>query len=374
MMRFSVFHTGGIAAATRAPALRRALLPVVLITLGACASGGGGGEFHSEPTTPPSAPSTASVRVGFTDNAFTTTDGEALPLRTWLPQGDVKAVILALHGMNDYSNAFDIPAPRWAERGIATYAYDQRGFGNAPQRARWAGTAALASDAVTAIRLLHRKYPGRPVYLLGESMGGAVAIAALTGVAGVPPAEIDGAILVAPAVWGRPTMDLLPKVALWAGVRIFPSVALSGQSLQIMPSDNMPMLRAFSGDPLVIKETRVDAVYGLVDLMDAALVAAPRLDVPLLVLYGAHDEVIPPAAIRTFVEHLPANPAQSRRLSYYPQGWHMLLRDLDGAMVAGDVAAWVFDRRAALPSHLDAASSQRPWPPLGATAANTTTH
>ena len=52
------------------------------------APGGGGGEFHSEPTTPPSAPSTASVRVGFTDNAFTTTDGEALPLRTWLPQGD----------------------------------------------------------------------------------------------------------------------------------------------------------------------------------------------------------------------------------------------------------------------------------------------
>jgi acylglycerol lipase len=371
MIRYPVSSTDGAAAATHGLRPGRALLPLVLLALCACASGGGGGEFHAESPAQPSAPASASVRVGFTDNAFITTDGEALPLRKWLPASDVKAVILALHGMNDCSNAFDIPAPRWAERGIATYAYDQRGFGNAPQRSLWAGTAALASDAVTAIRLLHRKYPGRPVYLLGESMGGAVAIAALTGIAGVPQAEVDGAILVAPAVWGRPTMDILPKIALWAGVRVFPSVALSGQSLQIMPSDNMPMLRAFSLDPLVIKETRVDAVYGLVDLMDTALGAAPRLNVPLLVLYGAHDEVIPPAAMRVFVDHLPASP--DRRLSYYPQGWHMLLRDLDGAMVAGDVAAWMFDRRAALPSHLDAASNQRPWPPLGATAANTTT-
>src|SRR5213078_4836419 len=125
------------------------------------------------------APSASPAR--FTDSAFIAADGVSLPLRKWLPQGEVKAVILALHGFNDYSNAFTMPAPLWAEHGIATYAYDQRGFGGAPMRASWAGSARLAGDAVTATRLLRAIYPGRPIYLLGESMGGGVAILAASG-------------------------------------------------------------------------------------------------------------------------------------------------------------------------------------------------
>ena len=52
----------------------------------------------------------------------------------------VRAVILALHGFNDYSNAFEGPGEVWAGHGIATYAYDQRGFGAAPERGLWPGT------------------------------------------------------------------------------------------------------------------------------------------------------------------------------------------------------------------------------------------
>ena len=112
------------------------------------------------------APSASPAR--FTDSAFVAADGVSLPLRKWLPRGEVKTVILALHGFNDYSNAFTMPGPLWAEHGIATYAYDQRGFGGAPMRASWAGSARLAGDAVTATRLLRAMYPGRPVYLLDD--------------------------------------------------------------------------------------------------------------------------------------------------------------------------------------------------------------
>ena len=199
-----------------------------------------------------------------------------LPLRKWLPPGgsgggQVKAVILALHGFNDYSNAFEGPGEAWAKRGIATYAYDQRGFGAAPERGFWPGRAALAGDAAMASRILRRLYPGVPLYLLGESMGGAVAVVAMTGESGAPIPDVDGVILTAPAVWGRATMDLLPRLALWAGVRLMPGLTLTGRGLEITPSDNIAMLRALSRDPLVIKETRVDTIYGLVDLMDAAL-------------------------------------------------------------------------------------------------------
>ncbi len=85
-------------------------------------------------------------------------------------------------------------------------------------------------------------------------MGGAVAILATTAeargdrrraVASAP----DGVILSAPAVWGRETMDLLPRLALFAGVRLFPDMIVTGRGLHIQASDNIPMLKALAQRP-----------------------------------------------------------------------------------------------------------------------------
>src|SRR5829696_5191560 len=204
-------------------------------------SSGPAAQTATQPAVAAANPGDRSVGPSFTEHDFIASDGTRLPLRKWLPRGPVKAAILALHGFNDYSNAFDLPARAWAARGIATYAYDQRGFGGAPGPGSWAGEGRLAVDAITAIRVLRLIYPDRPIYLLGESMGGAIAILAATGTMsgvvagpeGMPRAEADGVILSAPAVWGRATMDLLPKVALFFAVRLFPETVLSGRGLGI---------------------------------------------------------------------------------------------------------------------------------------------
>lgn len=299
--------------------------------------------------------SAADLRVNprFTAAYFVTTDGLRLPLRKWLPRGRPRAVILALHGFNDYSHAFEAPATEWTNDGIATFAYDQRGFGAAPGRGLWPGRIALATDAAAACGVLRRLYPGVPLYLLGESMGGAVAVITMTGESGTPIPDVDGLILSAPAVWGRPTMGLVPRVALFVGVRLFPGLRLTGQSLHILASDNIPMLKALGRDPLVIKETRVDTVWGLVNLMDAALASAPKLHAPMLVMYGAHDEIIPKQPMRRFVRTLPHNPHDRRGFAYYPHGFHMLLRDREGPMVCADVADWILMPGAPLLSGAD---------------------
>jgi acylglycerol lipase len=298
----------------------------------------------------------------FTETDFVTADGQVLPLRKWLPPGEskheVRAVILALHGFNDYANAFEGPGEIWAKEGIATYAYDQRGFGGAPERGFWPGRAALAADAATAAQILRRLYPRIPLCLLGESMGGAVAIVAMTGESGTPVPDVDGVILTAPAVWGRPTMDILPRLALWAGVRLMPGLTLTGRGLDIKPSDNIPMLRALGRDPLVIHATRIDAIYGLVDLMDAALASTPLLEAPLFVMYGAKDEIIPTPSIRRFVGGLPAEPPRRHRLAWYEDGYHMLLRDIEAPVVIADVASWVLAPAAPLPSGADRAAAE----------------
>jgi alpha-beta hydrolase superfamily lysophospholipase len=296
-------------------------------------------------------PGAAPAPPRLTDTSFRTSDGVRLPVRRHLPEGPIRAVILGLHGFNDYLNAFEEPARTFARDGIATYAYDQRGFGESPHRGLWPGVDVLTGDAGDFARELRRRYPKTPLFLLGESMGGAVALAAL---GRDPTISVDGVILAAPAVWARDTMNPFETALLWLGAHTVPWMTLTGRNLHIQASDNIEMLRALGRDPLVIKETRIDTIYGLADLMDAAMAAAPKLPVPALVLYGDHDQVIPRDAVLEMLRKLPAGGHPPWRAAFYGTGYHMLLRDLHAATVTRDVVHWIEDESAPLPSGADA--------------------
>lgn len=281
---------------------------------------------------------------------FVTADGYQLQVRRWLPEGEPRAVILALHGFNDYSRFIEEAAEAWAAEGIATYAYDQRGFGTAPHRGLWAGTEAYVEDCAAAARLLAQHYPGRPIYLLGESMGGAVAMVAL---ARHPDLPVAGAVFSAPAVWARETMPGYQRMGLFLASYSLPWFPLSARGVGVQASDNVEALRALSQDPLVIKETRVDAVHGLVNLMDEALSVAPQLQAKALLLYGQKDQVVPQDPMLRLWSSLPGETQGRQRPALYQNGWHLLFRDLEAAVVIADVAAWIGDPQAPLPSGAD---------------------
>ena len=135
-----------------------------------------------------------------------------LARRAWLPEGSPRAVILAVHGFNDYSNAFTEFGEFAAERGIAVHAYDQRGFGANQAAGRWPGTRALIADLERERTRIGRLHPDRPVYILGESMGAAVVIAAMASGASL---DAEGFILTAPAVWGGDQLNPFYRATLW---------------------------------------------------------------------------------------------------------------------------------------------------------------
>src|SRR5262249_40073129 len=154
----------------------------------------------------------------------------------------------------------------------------------------WAGEEQLVNDLRTSVKLIHKRHPGVPLYLLGESMGGAVVMTAMTE---PEPPQCDGMILVAPAVWGRKTQGMFQSAALWIATHVIPWMRFTGADLDIRPTDNIEVMRRMSRDPLVLKATRVDAVNGLVNLMDRAYDSAQRLHGRALILYGSHEQVMP---------------------------------------------------------------------------------
>jgi len=282
---------------------------------------------------------------------FVAADGTRLPYRAWLPDRKATAIVVAIHGMNDHSRAFTDPGRAWRRSGIATYAYDQRGFGGAPHRGKWHGARAMVRDVRVFTDLVLARHPGVPVFLLGSSMGGGVVLASL---GDKNPPAVDGAILLAPAVWGREIMPAGNRIALWIAAHTAPGVHLTSDQIRRIPTDNRAALIQLSRDPRVIKYVRVDSLYGVTNLMDLALAAAPKVKVPVLMLYGAKDQIIPRKPILTAKKRLPA---KLQRFAVYPDGWHMLLRDKQAKTVYRDIRAWIADRYAPLPSGAERVSA-----------------
>ncbi len=283
------------------------------------------------------------------EEAILAADGAALKLRRRDPPPGVpvRAVLLALHGFNDHSGNFlQDGFGRLAEAGVLTYAYDQRGFGASPGRTLWAGAESMAADAATALRLLRARYPETPLFLIGESMGASVAVLAAT----AQPLPVDGMMLMAPAFWSRAEIGPVAVGAFWLLAHTLPALAFPPGAGSIVASDNEEALRRFGRDPLTIKDTRIDAAWGLLDLMDRASLNLPGCcGVPTLVLQGAKDRVVPPEVTQGQLAQM----RPDTRLARYPNGLHLLLRDSIRDQVADDMLAWMLSARAPLPSGAD---------------------
>ena len=279
---------------------------------------------------------------------FYSFDGAPLGLTVWKPPvGQAPwAVIIGLHGMNDYAEAFYLAGPWWAQQGIATYAYDARGHGRSPDRGVWGGTRLMTEDVRTAVTVAHRDHPGAVIAVVGESMGAATAIAAF---ASDDPPAADRLVLLSPAVWGCSSMPTAFAATLWVGAHTFPYrpvTAPKGVQRKIVATDNDEALRKMGRDRNMIWETRIDAVYGLVRLMERASEGAGKLTAPTAFLYGARDQLIPRASALKAARGLPP----TARTAFYPQGYHLLLRDRQAETVWKDVASFLRAPDAPFPS------------------------
>ena len=315
------------------------VLPVLccalVLLLGGCAR-------KLPPAPVPPARYAAAARLVPPDKLLTLHDGVAIPARLWQAHGRERAVILALHGFNDSRDAWEYAAPALAEQGITLIAPDMRGFGGAPARGSWVGKARLVADVREEVEQTRREHPGVPLYLMGESMGGAVLMLLMSG----PDApHVAGTILLAPAVWDLGVGADIPLDIL---ATFFPEYSVTGRELpvHVVASDNPAALIRLYYDPLTLRQTRLEALRGLVGLMRAAAHAAPRLHGPVLCLYGDQDQLVPAQAMaRVWLAFAPAT-----RLDLIGGGHHLLLRDRHGVRALNDIAGWITRPEQFLPS------------------------
>lgn len=271
-----------------------------------------------------------------TSGYFHLPDGATLPYRYYPPQGSLRAVVLALHGYTDSRDGWVILAKTLNPRGIAIYAPDQSSFGATANRGFWPGTDKLVDEARDMAVTLRARYPDQKLFVMGESMGGAIGI--LLGASPSPP-PVDGYVLSAPAVWGGAAMDPTYRLVLGLADAVAPAKRLTGQAVHVTASDNRAALIAFGEDPLTIHAPRLDNLAGLVRLMGRAQNACADFRQKALFLYGGHDQLIPPEAMRRCWTAIPADAPVT--LAFYPPDYHLLPRDKERAVPDGDIADFI---------------------------------
>lgn len=272
-------------------------------------------------------------------------DGYKLPYLTNQAEDKASAVFVAVHGFNDYSNAFKGFCEYMAGQGKHCYAYDQRGFGKTEFTGIWPSEGKLQSDLQTWINLLKQQYPDLPLYVVGESMGGAVVMTTMNQ---YPLANVEGFVLFAPAVWARKTQPWYQRLGLWAALHTVPGWKPTGNGIKRVASNNREALLANGRDPLFIKGTRIDTIYGLTNLMDKALAVSKNKEMAqrnTLLLYGANDQIIPKKPLCLAVNNIDVR-NNKWQMNHYAGGYHMLTRDLEAKDNFADVVEWLNNKPA----------------------------
>jgi len=313
-----------------APQAARLAVAALALFLSACASDR---EFRAQPFDAPETVAEQAVETRI-DSTLRAAGGDTIALTRWPARGARRGVILAVHGFGDYGlSTFRDAAEEWRGAGLDVYAYDQRGFGRNPSRGEWPGAERLIEDLSHVFALVEAQAAGAPVTVVGHSMGGAVVAAAL-GEGRIDPAR---AVLLGPALWGGPHLGLGYRALAGAGTVLFPDRRWSGKGVvRIQASDNIDALRALGRDRLYLGKPSAREFSGLIALMDRAVETAPQVTTPVLVLYGAQDQVVPEDPLRETTA-LFAGPNEFRVVE---TGWHLLLRDLEGAVVRDAVAGY----------------------------------
>ncbi len=267
-----------------------------------------------------------------------TADGVELFVRDW-PAARRRGSTLIIHGLGEHSGRYAHVAAALNEIGVSVRGYDQRGFGQSGgPRATIPYANALVDDA----KLVFDQFTDEvraagdatPPFLIGHSMGGAIAARAVTG------------------GWIKPRGLVLSSPALRSGLK---GLALLGVRLGALLVPNLIRphglpLDKISHDPAVLADAKADPlnhdqatprlIAFIVDAGNKARAAAGTLEVPTLLLVAGADRLVAAYGSREFAD---ATPPGRVTLHWFDGLYHEVMneREPDRSRVLASLCMWM---------------------------------
>lgn len=302
--------------------------------------------------------------VAYGEGSFEGVKGLKLHEASWRPNDrEPRATVILLHGLKDHADRYAGFAERLVREGYAVHALDLRGHALSEGERVWVDEFDdYVKDLTTFVDRVREKEPGKPLFLFGHSMGGAIStLYAMERKAG----ELDGLILSAAAL--KPGENASAFLIGISG--ILSTLTPGARAFEVDES-------VFSRDPEVIAEMRRDPLIHqengpvrtgaeLLGAMERIQENAEKLTVPLLALHGTADVSTTPEGSKQLVERARS---KDKTLKLYDGLVHDLLHEPEKAQVIADIVAWLDARAPAAPAQQPDAGAQEEQPTTQGTA------
>jgi len=278
--------------------------------------------------------------------SWTTHDGEPRNAHSW-PDADCRAVLACIHGMNGSGEQFH-PLPARIP-GYSFHALDLRGQGSDHIAARRGAALEFETqmlDIAAFVSALREAHGGRPIFLMGESMGSLLAagFAGWSKRSGDARHAVDGVILSVPVVGLRRPV---PGFVRWilrrvAGVapraRLSPGRFVNGKSIAPPLTRDRAYQDSLSKKPHHISGFSLRFLVELGDIIQDSASLAAGIHAPALVLAAGNDCFVTPDQIEQWFASIPS---PDKSLRHYPDAYHLLWHDWDRDLVVSDIASWL---------------------------------
>lgn len=266
-------------------------------------------------------------------------DGLRMYYQRWLPQAaPARAVIVLLHGGFAQSSWYVNLPHHEVPRGIAVYAYDQRGWGRSGgQRGYVKAWADCLEDLDDFLKLVRAAEPDRPVVLMGHTGSAPIVLE----YALQHPASVRGVFCVSPALDLKAMPSILRVVARVLS-RVWPRLTFDARRRvdagMAYISHDPEFTRFALSDPL--RNTKLTMRF--IAELDAAVrrvnAQAEALRIPVLILCGDADRAVPPSSMRAYFERVGS---PDKEFHEYAGGYTNLLSDSVTEAVLSDIDNWL---------------------------------
>ena len=269
------------------------------------------------------------------DGYFTGPGGLEIYHQSWLPDQEARAVFLLVHGMGEHCGRYGNLVDYFVPKGIAVYGLDHPGHGRSGGKREFVRTF---DDFLKALRRYHKKVvaqqPGKPVFILGHSMGGTIALEYLAAFQD----EFKGVILSSPSL--KPAEP--PRPVIRTACRFLSYFLPMAGVLKLDPgaiSRDRRVVDAYLEDPLTFKgKTPARLILHMLEAMNRIMENAPQLSLPILILQAGMDRLVDPSGAQEFHDRVGS---LDKNLHIYDGLFHEVFNEPERERVLKDLETWL---------------------------------
>ena len=270
---------------------------------------------------------------------FSGVDGLALHHQSWEPDTAPRAVVAIVHGFGEHSGRYQNMVRHLVPLGYAVHAFDHRGHGLSPgRRGHINAWSEFRGDVRAFLELVGTQQAGRPTFLLGHSLGGLIA---LEYVLREGP-RLEGLVVSNPLL-AAARLPALVRVAAAVLAHVAPSLAIQTGLDAAAISRDPVAVQAYRDDTLVHRTGTPRLNAEITAARTWTMAHAADLTVPLMLILGGADRLVPPEGGRRFFD---AVALADKELKDYDGAYHEPHNDIIAEQVMTDLARWLHAHRA----------------------------